>query len=115
MRIPANAASEGKLFSCRRVTHVQRALLPSKLDGLRADRTLRQFGLGHVRDPLEVVVAGVAEVSSAEAEEDGDGATVPTLVLQIVGPVLWAHLGARHIGAAAADEFLLLIKTSLKS
>ena len=37
-------------------------------------------------------MAGVAEVGGAEAEEDGDGAAVATLVLQVVGAVLGTHL-----------------------
>lgn len=37
--------------------------------------------LGDVGNPLEVVVAGVAEVSRAETEEDGDRAAVAALVL----------------------------------
>jgi len=105
--VPANAAAEGKLFPSGRVADVQRALFACQLDGLRADGALRQFGLGHVGDPLEVVVAGVAEVSRAEAEEDGDGAAVAALVLEVVGAVLRAHLRAGHVGTAAADKLLL--------
>ena len=41
-------------------------------------------------------MAGVAEVGGAEAEEDGDGAAVAALVLQVVGPVLRTHLGRKH-------------------
>lgn len=42
--------------------------------------------------PLEVVVAGVAEVRGAEAEEDSHRAAVPAFVLQEVCAVLGAHL-----------------------
>ena len=37
-------------------------------------------------------MAGVAEVGGAEAKEDGDGAAVAALVLQVVGAVLRTHL-----------------------
>ena len=42
-------------------------------------------------------MAGVAEVGGAEAEEDGDRAAVAALVLQVVGAVLWTHLGRGRI------------------
>ena len=42
-------------------------------------------------------MAGVAEVGGAEAEEDGDGAAVAALVLQVVGAVLWTHLRRERI------------------
>ena len=86
---------------------MQRTLLPGQLDGLGADRTLRELGFGDVGDPLEVVVTGVAEVSRSEAEEDGDGAAVAALVLQVVSAVLGAHLSPGDIRTAATDKFLL--------
>ena len=49
-------------------------------------------------------MAGVTEVRLAEAEEDGHGAAVAALVLEEVGAVLGAELGARDVAAAAADQ-----------
>ncbi len=60
---------------------VQRALLALQLLALWSDGALRQIRLGQVGHALEVVVAGVAEVCGAEAEEDGHGAAVAALVL----------------------------------
>jgi len=97
VRVPADAATQGELLPRGRVADVKRALLPGQLDGLGADGALRQLGFGDVGDPLEVVVAGVAEVSGAEAEEDGDGAAVAALVLQVVGAVLRTHLSPRDV------------------
>jgi len=87
VRVPADAAPQGELLPGRGVADVQGALLPRQLDGLGANRALGQLGLGHVRDPLEVVVAGVAEVGGAEAEEDGHGAAVPGIVCKRVDEV----------------------------
>ncbi len=78
-----------------------------KLNSLGADWALRQLRLGHVGDSLEVIVTRVAEVSGAEAEEDGDGAAVSALVLQIVCSVFRTHLGSGNVGATAANKFLL--------
>ncbi len=55
-------------------------------------RTVWEVGLRDAGDALEVVVARVAEVCRAEAEEDSDRAAVPALVLKEVRPVLRAHL-----------------------
>ena len=55
-------------------------------------RTVGQIGLGDVRNPLEVIVAGIAEVGCSEAEEDGHRTAVATLVLQEVCAMLGAHL-----------------------
>ena len=63
----------------------------------RSDRTLGQLCLGNVGDPLEVIVTGVAEVRRAEAEEDGDRAAIPALVLQVVSPVLGTHLSLNRV------------------
>lgn len=51
-----------------------------------------QFLLGDAGHPLEVIVAGVAEVCGAKAEENGHRAAVPAFILQEVGAVLRAHL-----------------------
>ena len=59
------------------------------------DGTLGQLRLGRAGDTLEVVVARVAEVGRAEAEVDGHGAAVATLVLEEVGSVFGAHLEKR--------------------
>ena len=53
---------------------------------------------------LKIVVARVAEVRGAEAEENGDGAAITTFVLQKVRAVFRAHLGPGDVGTAAADE-----------
>ena len=42
-------------------------------------------------------MAGVAEVGGAKAKEDGNGAAVAAFVLQVVGAVLWTHLGRGRI------------------
>ena len=82
---------------------------------------LWQWVFGNVCDPLEVVVARVAEVGVPEAEEDGDWATVATLVLQKVSPVLQTHLRLGNVGAATAnkllwnDEFLVKYKQQTSS
>jgi hypothetical protein len=55
-------------------------------------RTVRQLLLGHAGHPLEVIVAGVTEVSGAEAEEHSHRAAVTAFVLQKVCPVLGTHL-----------------------
>lgn len=67
--------------------------------------TRRQFAGQQVGDALEVVVARVAKVRRAEAEEHGHGTTVPALVFQQVGAVFRAHLGSGHVAAAAAHQF----------
>ena len=54
-------------------------------------------------------MTGVTEVSGAEAEEDCDRAAVSALVLQIVGPVLGAHLSLADITAASTDELLRVV------
>ena len=54
-------------------------------------------------------MAGVTEVSGAEAEEDGDRAAVSALVFQVVRPVLGAHLSLANITAASTDEFLWVV------
>ena len=64
---------------------------------LRSHRALGQLCLGNVGDPLEVIMTGVAEVRRAETEEDGHRATVPTLVLQVVSPVLRTHLSLKFV------------------
>ena len=57
---------------------------------------MRQIALGQIRNPLEVVVAGIAEVSGAEAEKDRDRAAIPALILQVIGAVFGAHLQERR-------------------
>lgn len=67
-------------------------------------RAAGQFIPGQVRHPLEIVMARVAKVRRPEAEEDRDGAAVPTFVLQEIGPVFRTHLRPGDIGAGAADQ-----------
>lgn len=86
--------------------HVQRTIVAGQLLGLRSGRTVRQLRPRYAGQPLEVIVARVAEVRRAEAEEHGDGAAVAALVLQKVGAVLGAHLGTGDVRAAAADQLL---------
>ena len=42
-------------------------------------------------------MASITKVSVAEAEEDSDREAVAALVLQVVGAVLWTHLGRGRI------------------
>lgn len=55
-------------------------------------RTMGQFLLRDTSHPLEVVMAGVAEVCGAEAEENSHRAAVPAFILKEVGAMLGAHL-----------------------
>lgn len=85
---------------------VQRTIVAGQLFGLRSGRTVRQLGARYVGQALEIVVACVAKVRCAKAEEDGDRAAVAAFVLEEIGAVLGAHLGASDVRAAAADELL---------
>ena len=100
-------SSRSSGMACRQRIDLER--LDRDRSYLRCDRALREFWLGDVGDPLEVVVAGVAEVSGAETEEDGHRAAVPALVLQVVSPVLGTHLGLAHVAAAPADQLLRVV------
>ena len=40
-------------------------------------------------------MAGVTEMGGAEAEEDGNRATVATLVLQEISAMFWTHLSIK--------------------
>lgn len=51
-----------------------------------------QLLLGDAGHPLEVIVAGVAEVCGAKAEENSHRAAVPAFILQEVCAMLGAHL-----------------------
>lgn len=51
-----------------------------------------QFLLGDTGHSLEVIMAGVAEVGGAKAEENSHRAAVPTFILQEIGAMLGAHL-----------------------
>lgn len=57
-----------------------------------------QFLLGDAGHPLEVIVASIAEVGGAKAEENSHRAAVPAFILQEVCAMLGAHLpmGRRH-------------------
>lgn len=64
-----------------------------------------QLFLGDAGHPLEVVMAGVAEVRGAEAEENRHGAAVPALVLKEVGAMLGAHLNQHSRGQKRNSTF----------
>lgn len=51
-----------------------------------------QFLFGDTGHPLEVIVAGIAEVCGAKAEENSHRAAVPAFILQEVCAMLGAHL-----------------------
>lgn len=51
-----------------------------------------QFLLGDTGHSLEVIMAGVAEVCGAKAEENSHRAAVPAFILQEVCAMLGAHL-----------------------
>lgn len=57
-----------------------------------AHGTLGELGFRGAGDTLEVVVAGIAEVSGPKAEVDGHRAAVATLVLQEVGAMFGTYL-----------------------
>lgn len=86
--------------------NVQRTILAQQLLGLRTSRTMRQIDFGYAGQPLEIVMACIAKVCCAETEKHGNGATVPTLVLQEIRSMLGTHLGTGHIRASSAHQFL---------
>ncbi len=51
-----------------------------------------QFLFGDTGHPLEVIMAGVAEVCGAKAEENSHRAAVPAFIFQEVCAMLGAHL-----------------------
>lgn len=51
-----------------------------------------KFLLGDTGHPLEVIMAGVAEVCGAKAEENSHWAAVPAFILQEVCAMFGAHL-----------------------
>ena len=71
---------------------MERTLCALQWLGSRSYGTLGELRLGRAGDSLEIVVAGVAEVGRAEAEVDGHGAAIATLVLQEVCSVFGTHL-----------------------
>lgn len=97
MGVPAHSTAQGKLLAGGRVNHVQGALRPLQLLAFGTCRTVRQLLLGHTGHLLEVIMAGVTEVSGAEAEENSHRAAVTAFVLQKVCPVLGTHLCPGHI------------------
>lgn len=72
MKIPANPAAQSELFACRWVDDMQRTLIALQLRCFWSGGTFWQFDLWNVRQPLEIVVASVTEVSRSEAEENSD-------------------------------------------
>lgn len=92
--VPTNATAEGELFARERMLDVQRTFVTLELNGAWSGGTARQLSLGDIRNSLEIVVAGIAEMSGAETEEDGDGAAISAFVLQKVRSVFGAHLSS---------------------
>ena len=60
--------------------------------GTWANGTLGELILPHACQTLEVVMARVAEVGSAETEIDSHSAAVTTLILQEISAMLGTHL-----------------------
>ena len=60
--------------------------------GTWSHRTLGQLRLGYGNQPLEVVMAWVAEVGGSKAKVDSNRTAVATLVLQEVNTVLGTDL-----------------------
>lgn len=55
-----------------------------------------QLFLGDTGHPLEVIMAGVAEVCGAKAEENSHRAAVPTFILKEIRAMLRAHLTEKN-------------------
>ena len=83
--------------------HVQGTFFTLKLDTFGSHWTLRQFVFGNIGYTLEVIMAGIAKMGSAETEKHCHTATVSALVLQVVGPVFGTHLGTGHITASSTN------------
>ena len=128
--VPTDSTAEGELLPRGGVFHMQGTLLNIQWHSLTENynmlepasqstcstgaylgshRALRELRFGNVSNSLEVIVAGVTEVSGAEAEEDSHRAAVSALVFQVVRPVLGAHLGLANITAASTDELLWVV------
>ena len=95
MGVPTDATPKGKLLSRGGMFYVKRTLRALERNSLGSHWALGQLLLGNVGDSLEVIVTRITEVSCPETEEDGHGAAVATLVLQVVGAVLGTHLGLK--------------------
>ena len=95
MGVPTDATAKGKFFSSGGMLHVKRTLRALERNSLGSHWALGQLLLGNVGDSLEVIVTRITEVSCPETEEDGHGAAVATLVLQVVRAVLGTHLGLK--------------------
>ena len=93
--VPAHATPEGKLLASRGMFDVKRTLGAFEGNSFRSHRTLGQLRLRNVGDTLEVIVTRITKVSRPEAEENGHGAAVATLVLQVVCAVFGTHLGLK--------------------
>ena len=59
---------------------------------------------GHGSDALKIVMTTVAKMRRSKAEENCDGATVATFVLQEVSSVSRAQLGLGNVATAATNE-----------
>lgn len=104
--VAAHSATERKLFARRRMHNVQWTVFANHLLRLRSGWASRQIRLGDGGQPLEVVVARVTKVRCAETEEDGHRTTIPALVLEEIGAVFGARLGARNVRTGAANQLL---------
>ncbi len=92
-----------------RVSSAICVLLRARHDQLQSrltDRAPRQVFLRRVGDALKIGMARVAKVGRAKAEKHSHRAAVPTLVLEVVGPVLRAHLRHGHVAARATHQLL---------
>lgn len=86
--------------------HMQWAFIAQQLLGLWPGRALGQFVLGYICQTLEIIVTCVTKVCGAKAKEHGHGAAVATFVLEEIGAMFGAHLGACHIRTAATNKLL---------
>ena len=61
-----------------------------------------QLLFGDTGHPLEVIMAGVAEVSGAKAEEYSHRAAVPAFILKEVCAMLGTHLVKNTVSASSS-------------
>lgn len=104
MGIPADSAAQRELLSRCGMSHVQWTHVALQLSASGTRGAMGQHLLRSTHHSVDVIVAQLAEVGRPKAEEDGDGATVATLVLQIVHAVLGTHLSARDVRTGPADQ-----------
>ena len=90
--ISTHTTPKRKLFSIRRMFHVQGTLCSLQWLGSRPNRALRKLGHRHAGQPLEVVVTRTTEVGGTKAEVDRHRAAVSTFVLKEVCAMLGTEL-----------------------